>query len=136
MNGVMKMKTLLIALLLKLSVLGFGMEEVTEVENIVTAVEEYVVNNETTNETLQGEMLLVTDNVIENGTMVEAVSLDGNTNAQYGYLLDNKYKVGSIVYVEFEHDDILKEELVYVPTEYDVYETLDYKALTMFDKLY
>ena len=130
------MKTLLIALLLKLSVLGFGMEEVTEVENIVTAVEEYVVNNETTNETLQGEMLIVTDNVIEGGTMVEAVSLDGNTKAQYGYLLDNKYTVGSVVYVEFTHDDILKEELVYSPTDYDVYETSDYKASTMFDKLY
>ena len=130
------MKTLLIALLLKLSVLGFGMEEVTEVENIVTAVEEYVVNNETTNETLQDEKLIVTDNVIENGTMVEAVSLDGDTKAQHGYLLDNKYTVGSIVYVEFEHDDILKEELVYSPVDYDVYETLDYKALTMFDKLY
>ena len=126
------MKTLLIALLLKLSVLGFGTNEIMEVENIVTAVENYTMSNED----LQGEMLLVTDNIIENGTMVEAVSLDANTNAQYGYLLDNKYEVGSIVYVEFMHDDILKEELVYVPTDYDTYETLDYKALTMLDKMY
>lgn len=126
------MKTLLIALLLKLSVLGFGMEEVTEVENIVTAVENYTMNNEE----LQGELLLVTNVTVEGETMVEAVSLNGDTKAQYGYLLDNKYTIGSIVYVEFMHDDIMKEELIYVPTDYDVYETLDYKALTMFDKLY
>lgn len=126
------MKTLLIALLLKLSVLGFGTNEIAEVENIVTAIENYTMNNEE----LQGEMLMVTNVTVENDTMVEAVSLDGDTKAQYGYLLDNKYEVGSIVYVEFEHDDIMKEELVYIPTEYDVHETLDYKALTMFDKLY
>lgn len=132
MNGVMKMKTLLIALLLKLSALGIGTNEITEIENIVTAVEEYVMNNEP----LQGEMLLVTNVIVEGGTMVEAVSLDGDTKAQHGYLLDNKYKVGSIVYVEFMHDDIMKEELIYVPIDYDVYETLDYKALTMFDKMY
>ena len=130
------MKALLIALLLKLSVLGFGTNEIVEVENIVTAVKEYVMNNEVANEALQGEMLLVTNVTVEGDTMVEAVSLDGNTKAQYGYLLDNKYKVGSIVYVEFEHDDIMKEELIYVPTDCNAYETLDYKALTMFDKLY
>lgn len=59
-----------------------------------------------------GELFQVTDVCVEDCALVEAVPLSGNTKAIHGYLLDNKYVAGSIVYVEFIHDDIYKEVLI------------------------
>lgn len=43
---------------------------------------------------------------------LNAVSLDENTDAPYGYILDDKYELGDIVEVTYKDDDIKKERLI------------------------
>lgn len=51
--------------------------------------------------------------IVENKTsdgMLDARSLDEDTSAPNGYLLDDKYEVGDIVEVTFKNDEIKKEK--------------------------
>jgi len=56
------------------------------------------------------EYFLVTDNV--DNRFVDTKSLATNSNAPYGYILDNDYKLGDVVKVTYKNDDIRQERVL------------------------
>lgn len=53
--------------------------------------------------------LVMVQSVTDDGEFLNAMPIDENSQLEYGYILDNKYKLGDIVEITYNNDDLINQ---------------------------